>query len=264
MPEERKPVRVERHGGVARVCFDRPESLNALDEATAEAFRDACIAVTGDGTVRAVVVEGAGRAFMAGGDIDRFAATPEKAAAVASAIITPFHQGLLALRHGDAPVVAAVHGVAAGAGLSLMLACDIAIAADDARFVFAYTGIGTSPDGSSSFFLPRVVGLRRALEISLLNEPVTAQRALELGLVNRLAAPAELEGEALALAERLAAGPTRAYGRLRRLYEQSFGASLAEQLEAERVAFMASARTRDFAEGVAAFREKREATFDGR
>lgn len=241
-----------------------PEALNALDEATAEAFRDACIAVAEDRTVRAVVMEGAGRAFMAGGDVARFAATPEKAAAVASAIITPFHQGLLALRQGDAPVIAAVHGVAAGAGLSLMLACDMAIAADDARFVFAYTGIGASPDGSSSFFLPRVVGLRRAMEISLLNEPVTADRALELGLVNRLVPAADVPRVALALAEQLAAGPTRAYGRLRRLYEQSFGASLAEQLEAERMAFMESARTRDFAEGVAAFRDKREPKFDGR
>ncbi|MCA1972129.1 MAG: enoyl-CoA hydratase/isomerase family protein, partial [Caenispirillum sp.] len=170
---------------------------------------------------------------------------------------------LLTLRRQDAPVVAALHGAVAGAGMSLALACDLAVAAEDARFVFAYTAIGTTPDGSGSFFLPRLVGLRRAMEIALLGEPINAAHALELGLVSQVVPTVDLEAAALALAERLAAGPTAAYGRVRRLYERSFGATLADQLEAEREAFMASTRTRDFAEGCRAFTEKRRPQFHG-
>lgn len=260
----KSPVRLDREDGIARIRFDRPEVYNALDDSSAVAFRDACRAIAADSGIRCVVIEGEGRAFMAGGDISRFAAASGRAAAAVSDIITPFHQGLLTLRRQDAPVVAALNGVVAGAGISLCLACDLAVAAEDARFLFAYTGIGATPDGSGSFFLPRVVGLRRAMEIALFNEPFGAARALELGLVNRVVPRADLSVEALALAARLGEGPTRAFGAVRRLYEASFGASLAEQLEAERMAFMAVTETADFAEGCAAFRDKREPRFHGR
>ncbi|SOD96307.1 Enoyl-CoA hydratase [Caenispirillum bisanense] len=262
MPET-VPVLLARQGPIARIRFNRPAALNALDEATAVAFRDACRAVAADRSVRCVLVEGEGRAFMAGGDIGRFGGTPDESAAAVSDIILPLHDGLLTLRRQDAPVVAALQGAVAGAGMSLALACDLAIAAEDARFVFAYTAIGTTPDGSGSFFLPRLVGLRRAMEIALLGEPINAARALELGLVSQVVPTVDLESAALALAERLAAGPTAAYGRVRRLYERSFGATLADQLEAEREAFMASTRTRDFAEGCRAFTEKRRPQFHG-
>lgn len=265
MPET-DPVRLVRDGAIARIRFDRPDALNALDAATAVAFRDAARAVAAATDVRCVLVEGAGRAFMAGGDIAAMSADPARGPEIASDIITPLHQGLLALRgpDQDAPVVGVLQGAVAGAGMSLAMACDLAIAADDARFVFAYTAIGTSPDGSGSFFLPRLVGLRRALEIALLGAPIPAARALELGLVNSVVPLADLDAEAGALAGRLAAGPTAAFGKVRRLYEQSFGATLVEQLEAERAAFMASARTDDFVEGCAAFRDKREPRFHGR
>lgn len=264
MPQHQEPVCLERDGAVARIRFNRPDTLNALDEATAVAFLKACRIVLADSSVRAVLVSGEGRAFMAGGDIARFDADPAEIAAIASDIITPLHQALLELRQGNAPVVAALHGAVAGAGLSVAMACDLAVAAEDARFVFAYTRIGATPDGSGSFFLPRLVGLRKAMEIALLSDPLDAAEALRLGLVNRVVPAERLEAEALALTKRLAAGPTAAYGKVRRLYEQSFGASLAEQLEAERQAFMESTGTGDFVEGVAAFRGKREPTFHGR
>lgn len=263
MPKK-ETVRLTRAGAVARLCFARPEALNALDLDTALAFRDSCRAVAADPGIRCVLITGEGRSFMVGGDIVSMSADPARAANIASDIITPLHQGLLALRGQDAPVVAALHGAVAGAGLSLALACDLAIAAEGTRLVFAYSGIGTSPDGSCSFFLPRLLGLRRAMEVALLNAPIDAAQAQDLGLVNRVVAEDRLEAEALALAERLAAGPTKAFGQIRRLFEQSFGATLAEQLEAERRAFMACARTDDFTEGCRAFREKREARFHGR
>ncbi len=262
MPQK-DPVRLVRDGAIARVRFDRPDALNTLDEASAVAFRDAAWTIAAATDVRCVVVEGEGRAFMAGGDIGAMSADPARAAEIASAIITPLHQGLLALRDQDAPVIGALQGAVAGAGLSMAMGFDLAVAADTARFVFAYTGIGTSPDGGGSFFLPRLVGLRRAMEIALLGKPIDAAQALDLGLVNRVVPAADLSAEVDALAARLAAGPTAAFGKVRRLYEQSFGATLVEQLEAERAAFMASARTDDFIEGCTAFREKREPRFHG-
>lgn len=262
MPEN-VPVDLLRQGPIARLRFCRPEVLNALDAATAAAFRAACRTIASDPTVRCVLIEGEGRAFMAGGDIAAFTADPDRAGEAAAAIIEPLHEGLLALRGQNAPVVAVLHGAVAGAGMSLAMAADLAIAADTTRFVFAYTSIGASPDGSGSFFLPRLVGLRRAMEIALLGEPFDAAKAHDLGLVNAVVPADRLEAEALALAGRLAAGPTAAFGRARRLYERSFGASLADQLDAERDAFMASARSRDFAEGCRAFQEKRRPQFHG-
>lgn len=258
------PVAAEQAGAVLTICFNRPNALNALDVDSAVRFRDIATSAAHESTVRAILVRGAGRAFMAGGDIASLAADRAHTAEAADAIITPFHEGVLALRRGPAPILAEIHGMAAGAGLSLALACDLVIAAEDATFLFAYTGIGASPDGSSTFFLPRLVGLRRALEIALLNEPITAARALELGLVTRTVPAEQVRAAAEALAVRIAAGPTRSFAASRRLMEDSFGRSLAEQLEAERTHFMATAQTADFWEGCQAFLTKREAQFHGR
>lgn len=261
---EPAPFRRERVGAIMRLRFQRPAALNALDEAGARAFRDAALAVAADPTIRCVLIEGEGRAFMAGGDISAFAPGSGGEAEAAAALIGPLHEGILTLRGQDAPLVAAVQGAAAGAGMSLAMACDLVVAADDAKFISAYSSIGASPDGSSTFFLPRLVGQRRAMEIALLNRPIPADEALALGLVTRVVPAADLAAAAMDLAEKLAAGPTRAYGAVRRLFDQSFGASLAEQLEAERRSFMACARTHDFVEGCTAFLEKREPRFDGR
>lgn len=250
--------------GIARIRFNRPDVLNALDEATILLWKAAVDQVAADDTVRAVVLSGEGRAFLAGGDVGRFHAAGTEAPRVVADIIDPFHRIMLALAGMPAPVIASVHGAVAGAGLSVALAADVVVAADDAKFTMAYTRIGTTPDGSGTFSLPRIVGLRKALELTLLSDPVDAAEALRLGLVNKVVPAADLARETDALARRLAAGPTAAYGRVKHLLRASFSHTLSEQLHAEREAFIASAGTADFAEGVAAFVNKRPPHFEGR
>lgn len=250
--------------GVAQIRFNRPASLNAIDERLAQELLAACRTIRESDTVRAVVLSGEGRAFMAGGDLARFHADVPGAADTAAAIIEPLHEALGILAELRQPVVASLHGAVAGAGVSVVLACDLAIAASDVKFNLAYAAIGASPDGSSSWSLPRVVGLRKAMEIVMLAENFDAGEALRLGIVNRVVPPADLARETAALAQRLAQGPTFAYGRIKSLMRNSFQRSLAEQMQAEGEAFRACARTADFAEGIGAFFDKRKPGFQGR
>lgn len=258
--DDDRPLLVSRDGGVAHLRFNRPKALNAIDSATAKALLAAADELARDRSVRAIVLSGAGKGFMAGGDLAQMQADPS---AIAPDIIGPLHAALQKLAAIDAPVIASVHGVVAGAGVSLMLAADLAIAAEGTRFTLAYLGIGASCDGGASFALPRIVGLRKALEIALLNEPFDAAEALRLSLVNRVVPAAELEAETAKLAQRLGEGPTGAIGRVRRLMRQSFQSDYAAQLGAEKEAFAASAASNDFAEGVRAFFDKRPARFEG-
>lgn len=258
------PILLDIAEGIARIRFNRPKVLNAIDEAAVLALAVAVDRVAKDETVRVVVLSGEGKAFLAGGDVGRFHAAGRDAPKVVSAIIEPFHHAVLSLSAMPAPVIASLHGAVAGAGVSVALAADLAIAADDAKFTLAYTRIGTSPDGSSTFSLPRVVGLRKAMEIALLSDTIDAAEALRLGMVNKVVPAADLAAETDALAKRLASGPTLAYGRIKHLLRSSFGHSLSDQLHAERDAFVASAGTKDFAEGVAAFVEKRTPSFEGK
>ena len=247
--------------GVARIRFNRPRALNAIDTALARRWRDAVVEVRSRDDVRAVVLSGEGRAFMAGGDLRAFHDDLDNAGRTAKAIIDAVHAGLLGLAEGDAPVSAGVHGAVAGAGIGIALGADLCIAADDALFNLAYAGIGASPDAGGSWHLPRIVGLRRATFIALLNEPIPAVQALQLGLVNRVVPRESLERETEALAVRLSQGPTRAFGRIRRLLRASFQQDLASQLGTERDAFVQGARTPEFREGVDAFVKKRTPVF---
>lgn len=249
-------------GGVATLTLNRPAVLNAFDAEMARALLERVEELAGREDIRAVLIKGEGRGFCAGGDVSQFGAGGDPAVAV-DAIIEPLHAAMLRLAELRAPTLACLHGAVAGAGFSLALACDLAIAAEDARFSMAYARIGATPDASGTFHLPRLLGMRKARELALLGETLAADEALRLGLVNRVVPPAELSAQAQALAERLAAGPTRAYGRIRQLLDASLDRSLAEQLEAERAAFLASTRTADFSEGIAAFLEKRPARFTG-
>lgn len=254
------PLLYWRDGGIAHIRFNRPEVLNAMDVPTANAFLAACQAIAADNSVRAVVVSGEGRAFIAGGDLAAMRRNPVE---TAQALIRPLHTGIALLAALNAPVLASLHGAVAGGGLGVALACDLAIAAEGTRFNLAYVNIGASSDCSTSWALPRLVGMRKAMEIALLGETFDAAEALRLGLVNRVVPAADLEAETQKLARRLADGPPLALGRLKRLIRASLNQDLQAQLDAEAEGFAYCAETADFAEGVAAFFEKRPAQYRG-
>jgi 2-(1,2-epoxy-1,2-dihydrophenyl)acetyl-CoA isomerase len=258
------PLLFERDGAVARIRFNRPAALNAIDRDMAQSLLEVSRSLLGADWLRAVVISGEGKAFMAGGDLVRFQADLEAAPRTAAEIIEPLHKALSILAALPQPVLGSLHGAVAGAGVSLALACDICIAADDTMFNLAYSRIGASPDGSASWSLPRIVGLRKALELVLLSDTVDAAEALRLGMVNRVVPRAALEKETAALATRLASGPTFAYGQSKQLLRGSLGRGLGQQLEAEQRAFCACAGSADFAEGLDAFFNKRAAAFQGR
>jgi 2-(1,2-epoxy-1,2-dihydrophenyl)acetyl-CoA isomerase len=253
-------VRIDRDETVACITLARPDALNALDLSTARALRDACAEVTADARVRAIVLRGEGRSFGVGGDL---AALRHDPVTTAHALIEPMHQAVRALAAADAPVLVSLQGAVAGGSLSLALGCDFAVMADDARLNLAYVNVAASCDVGGSWILPRLVGLRKALEIALLSETIDAHEALRLGLVNRVVAADCLQEETMALARRLANGATCAMGRMKRLMRQSFDNDFASQLDAERREFAASAATRDFAEAMDAFFARRAPVFHG-
>lgn len=255
------PLIYEKDGAVARIRFNRPEVLNALDIATAKSFLTACQAIAADTEVRAIVIQGEGRAFMAGGDLAQMRSAPT---AVANELIEHMHAAIKLLAGARAPVVASLHGAVAGAGFSLALACDLAIAAEGTRFALAYANVGTACDCSGSWNLPRQIGLRQALGIALLGETLDAQQALQLGIVNRVVAAADLQMETEKLVQRLANGPTEAFGHIKKLMRNSLDRDLATQLEAERESFLACTHTQDFKGALEAFVEKRTPKFEGK
>lgn len=257
-------VLLEIDGPIARMRFNRPQVLNAISDEMVADLLAALRAVQDDPAVRVMVLSGAGRAFMAGGDVEVFHAAGARAPAVLERLITPFHEAIELMAKLPFPVVASLHGAVAGAGVSMALAADLAVAADDATFTLAYARIGASPDGSATWSLPRVVGLRKALEIALLADSFGADEALRLGLVNRVVPASDLVAATNELAGRLSRGPTRAYAGIRGLMRASFDNDLPTQMQAEAQGLIAAAATKDFAEGVAAFVQKRPAKFEGR
>ena len=260
-PSPQQPLLLERNGAIATLRFNRPEALNAIDVPMANAFLAAVQSLAADPGVRAVVLCGNGRGFMAGGDLTTLRADPVQGAID---ILTPLNTALQLLTQMNAPVIAQVHGAAAGAGLSLVLMADYVIAAEGTRFNLAYINLGTSCDVGASWALPRIVGVRQALEIALLGEAFTAEDALSLGLVNRVVPSAELDSATTALAQRLASGPTQAYGAMKRLMRASMDHTLPEQLAAEKDAFVHCAGTEDFRAGVEAFHQRQSPQFVGR
>jgi 2-(1,2-epoxy-1,2-dihydrophenyl)acetyl-CoA isomerase len=259
------PVLLTIEGAVATITLNRPKVLNALDGAMVDGLEAVLERIEASADLRVVVLTGAGAGFMAGGDIRAFQTVmglaPAERRAFFERFINRFHPIIVMLRRLPLPVVARVHGAVAGAGMSLMLACDLAIAAEDAVFTLAYCHLGTSPDGGSTYFLPRHVGSKKAMEIALLGDRFDAATALQLGLVNSVVPAAELERRVEKLAARLASGPRDAIAATKRLLNQSGGVALPTQLQAETEHFAACAATPDFAEGVAAFIGKRPAAF---
>lgn len=256
-------VLLERANGVATLTLNRPEAYNALSLELARELFAAVLEVGEDPAVRCVVVTGAGRAFCGGGDVKAFAEGLPRVGVLLKELTTYAHGAVSRLIRMPKPVVTAVNGVAAGGGLSLALAGDLVVAAESARFTMAYSRIGATPDGSSSYWLPRLVGLRRALELFYTNRMLTAREALEWGLVTRVVPDGELRSAVGALAAELAAGPTWALGRGKWLFHAATWESLETQLELESQTIAQSGHTEDFAEGVRAFVEKRPPTFRG-
>ncbi len=256
--------------GVCRITLSRPRTLNALDADMATALDAVTEAAAADAAVRCVVIRGAGDHFMAGGDLAAFRSLldempdPDTRRSYFEAFVHRVHPTIQSIRSMPKPTVAAVHGAVAGFGMSLMAACDLAVAHENAVFTLAYCHIGVSPDGSSTYTLPRTVGLKRSFEMAYLGERFGAEEAKAMGLVNRVASETAFESDVGALAGRLAAGPTRAYANAKALLQASTHRSLEDQLAAEAAAFADCASGEDFDEGIAAFLDKRAPSFVGR
>jgi len=255
------PVLVSVSDGIADIRLNRPKQLNVLDIAMGEALAATTAEVAADEAVRVVVLSGAGRSFMAGGDLVLFHRDLSRAPDTAARLIDLFHAAMRSIRGMDKPVIAALQGPVAGGGLGLALACDLAIAADDATFLSAYTKIGTIPDGGTTWSLTRLLGPRRAMEMMLLNDRIDAPTALALGLVNRVMPAAELETETRALALRLARMSVTAGAAVKRLVAAAVSGSFEDQFDAEKASFVRAAGTADFREGINAFFERREPNF---
>ena len=226
------PVLLSVGDGVAHVELNRPDASNTIDLPWTEAFTSALQQVSDDDTVRVVLLTGRGRMFCAGGDLGAMDAAPDRSAYLQE-LADALHVGVRLLDGLDKPVVVGVHGAAAGAGLSLVLGGDLVVAGRSASFVTAYTSVGLTPDGGQSWLLPRVVGLQRALELTLTPRRLSADEAQEWGIVGRVVEDEAVADEAHALARRLADGPAAAFGRARRLLRSSYDTGLSDRLDVE-------------------------------
>ena len=255
---------LERAHQVATLTLNRPDAYNALNLPLGRELFAAALELDEDPDVRCIVLTGRGRAFCAGGDVKDFVDNLGQIGAHIKELTTYLHGAISRLCRSDKPVIVAVNGVAAGGGFSLALSGDLVLAAESAKFTMAYSKIAASPDGSSSYFLPRLIGLRRAMELYFTNRVLTAREAADWGLITRAVSDAELMATVDALARELAQGPTRAFGTAKRLFHQSTWESLETQMELEAQGIAACGHTEDFKAGVTAFAEKKTPAFRGR
>jgi 2-(1,2-epoxy-1,2-dihydrophenyl)acetyl-CoA isomerase len=258
-------IQLEMHGSICVLTLNRPDRLNALTVQVATDFQAAVREALEHGA-RVIVLTGAGRAFCAGGDLremQEIASREGRLDAFFDEPLRKLNEAILLIRQTPVPFIAAVNGVASGGGCNLALACDLVIAAESAKFNQAFIKIGLSPDCGGTFILPRLVGWKRAAELLFTGDMVTAQRAAELGMINSVTADAELMGQAMSLAEKLAQAPTAAIGQAKKLLEASAANDYGGQLDLERKAQIESGKTKDFVEGVSAFLEKRPPRFVG-
>jgi 2-(1,2-epoxy-1,2-dihydrophenyl)acetyl-CoA isomerase len=251
---------------IAYLVFNRPDVFNAMNEQLIREFREVALRLESATDIRVLVLKGAGKAFLAGGDVGLFHAKKDDPALAAT--ITPMgdcmHDAIIALRNMPFPVIAQIQGACAGAGMSVALACDFLVASERATFNTAYTKIGLSPDGGATWFLPRVLGIRKATELIMLAETIDAPAALSIGMVTKVVPAAQLDEDVFTLANRLANGATVAYANAKRLLNESFETPIRRQMDSEIARFADCTKTADFKEGVTAFVEKRLAKFSGK
>ncbi|MFC7783908.1 enoyl-CoA hydratase/isomerase family protein [Rossellomorea sp. GCM10028870] len=252
---------IETTDRVLTLTLNRPDSLNSFDESMLTGIVEALQQAEHNEEIRAIVIRGAGRAFSAGGDV--------KTMGSATSTEIYEHIGILntcikAIKEIDKPVIASVHGFAAGAGFNLALSCDLIIASEDSQFALSFSKVGLISDGGGSYFLPRIIGPHLAKEFFFSAEPVAVRRMYDLGVVNRIVPSERLEEETTVWAQELALGPSKAYGMMKKMIDRSFTTSLDEILEQERITQTMMISTEDHAEGVSAFKEKRRPSFSGK
>jgi len=256
-------TRPTANDGVATITLNRPDAMNSLNDDLAQDLRAAVEAVSADEAARVCVLRGEGPAFMAGGDIRFFSEVLDKddAPSNLASLFDNVHDIIRLLRAMPKPVIAAVHGSAAGYGLSLMASCDMAVVSESTKFTLAYRHLGVSPDGGSTWFLPRIIGVRKTMELALLGDRFDSAAALEMGLVNRVVPDDDFDASVADLAAKIAAGPAQALGRTKALIYGSMENGMSDQLDAEQENFLACAGTDEFREGVTAFLAKRRPEF---
>ena len=262
-------ISLSKQGSIATITLNRPEARNALSPDMVADLGQA-IQSCRSADIRVVLIGGSGGAFCSGADVKEFVnqldqGGPDSLSQHLRDLAGALHRDvILEIRRLQKPVIAKIDGVAAGAGFSLMLACDLRIASSNARFLMAYANIGATADGGSTYLLPRLVGAGKAMDIYLASQPLSAESALEMGLVSQVCPAEDLDRHALETAMRLAQGPTLAYGRVKALFDRSWEADLMTQLDAETEAISGISLTSDFQEGIRAFTEKRSPWFQGR
>lgn len=256
-------VLYEAKGSVAHVTLNRPDHMNAMNIDLIDGLAVAMEKARAP-EVRAVVLKANGRVFCAGGDIRKFNEFIDQGTTIPEAMPDRLHEMVETMRNLEKPIVASVHGAAAGAGAPLALACDLVVAAEDSVFNFAYARIGLTPDGSSTYFLPRHVGMKKATEIFMMLPTYTAKEAMDLGLINWVVPASELAAKTEAVARQLSEGPTAAFGRLKKLMNATYDNTLHDQLALETRQICDSSTTADFREGIKAFLSKKTPKFSGR
>ncbi|MEK4922482.1 enoyl-CoA hydratase [Cytobacillus sp. FSL R5-0569] len=244
--------------GVMELTLNRPEALNSFSPELIQGLKSALQQAKADKDIRVIVLKGAGRAFSSGGDVKRMGSR--------SPIATYEHIGnlnelILLIQSVEKPIIAAVHGYAAGAGFNLALACDFILAEEETKFILSFSKVGLISDGGGSYFLPRLVGLQRAKELLFSAEPLTVEKAYEFGIVNHIYKKGHFEDDVKQYAEKLSAGPNIAYGFIKKLTNESYQLSLKQVLEQERITQGTMVTTEDHHEGITAFKEKRQPDF---
>jgi 2-(1,2-epoxy-1,2-dihydrophenyl)acetyl-CoA isomerase len=264
MPEFRA-LKFEIRDQIAYITLNRPEAANAINADLAKDLEEAAIICDQDSNIRAALMTGAGKLFCGGGDLRSFAAEPaEKLPELLKRLTFYLHRAMHLFARMNAPLVVAVNGNAGGAGMSLAAAGDIVVAGESSKFTLAYTRVGLTPDGSSTYYLPRLIGLKRTLDLALTNRTLTAREAETWGIVSRVVPDPEVVAQADKIAKELAKGATRAYGGVKRLMYAAANTPLNEQMEIETEVIAEMARTADAHEGIAAFLAKRTPAFQGK